>query len=123
MEKYSSARDNAKEDDDDKEEEEEEEGGGGGLFSCWGRLKLMLPWKRRKRSQTRQRNVRVSYRNVTRKSKGTRQVGGFRYDALSYAQNFDESCWDDGNEDSSYRGFSSRYAAPSSKSMQGSNEL
>jgi hypothetical protein len=70
-----------------------------GLLSCWGCLKLKLPWT--------QQRVR----------RGAGKVGGgFRYDPLSYAQNFDEG-WDDGDEDLSQRGFSARYAAPSSKSL------
>jgi len=68
-----------------------------GLHSCWGCLKLKLPW-------TRQRDQR----------RGVGKVGGgYRYDPLSYAQNFDEG-WDD-DEELSQRGFSARYAAPSSK--------
>ncbi|KAF7817063.1 Pentatricopeptide repeat-containing protein [Senna tora] len=64
---------------------------GGGLLSCWGCLKLKLPW--RKRGST------------------YRPVGGFKYDPLSYAQNFDEG-WDHDDELST-RAFSTRYAAPS----------
>jgi len=67
--------------------------GGGGLLSCFGRLKLKLPWKRR-------------------------TVGGFRYDPLSYAQNFDDGKWEEDDEESLGRGFSARYAAPSSKTLK-----
>ena len=65
----------------------------GGLLSCWGRLKLKLPW--------------------TKKTSTYKPIGGFGYDPLSYAQNFDEG-WVEGDEQSSRRRFSARYAAPSS---------
>lgn len=68
----------------------------GGLFSCWGCLKLKVPW--------------------TKRASSFRPVGGYKYDPLSYAQNFDEGCLDD-DEESSRRGFSARYAAPSTKSL------
>lgn len=76
-----------------------------GVFSCWGRLKLKLPCIRglRRHTTTRQRSV-------------GNPGGGFRYDPLSYAQNFDQG-WDEMNdEDSTKRDFSARYAAPSFKS-------
>jgi len=69
-----------------------------GLFSCWGCLKLKLPW-RIKRT--------CSYK----------PVGGFGYDPLSYAHNFDEGCMDD-DEDSSRRRFSARFAAPTTTSTK-----
>lgn len=75
-----------------------------GLLSCWGRLKLKIPWKRRLRRYT-----------TTRQRSIGNPGGGFRYDALSYSQNFDDG-WDEMDEDSSQRGFSARYAAPSFKS-------
>jgi len=65
-----------------------------GLLSCWGCLKLKLPWRIKRP---------CSYK----------PVGGFGYDPLSYAQNFDDGCMDDDEEDSSRRRFSARYAAPS----------
>ena len=68
----------------------------GGLFSCWGCLKLKLPW--------------------TKRSNSYRPVGGFNYDPLSYAQNFDEGRLDD-DEETLRRGFSARYAALSTKSI------
>lgn len=61
--------------------------------SCWGYLKLKLPWTKRK--------------DTCNKS-----VGGFGYDPLSYAQNFDEGLMEDDEESSVHR-FSARYAAPS----------
>lgn len=65
----------------------------GFTVSCWGCLKLKLPWTKRK---------------------GTcnKSVGGFGYDPLSYAQNFDEGLMEDDEESSCHR-FSARYAAPS----------
>ncbi|KAI6689199.1 hypothetical protein NL676_026027 [Syzygium grande] len=38
-------------------------------------------------------------------------AGGFRYDPLSYSQNFDDGSWH-ADGDARSRGFSSRYAAP-----------
>ncbi|MED6130828.1 hypothetical protein PIB30_004245 [Stylosanthes scabra] len=69
----------------------------GGLLSCWGCLKFKLPWRKR--------SAGAAYKSV----------GGFRYDPLSYAQNFDEGCVED-DEESLRRGFSARYAAPSMSS-------
>ncbi|KAI9107106.1 hypothetical protein K1719_022634 [Acacia pycnantha] len=69
----------------------------GGLFSCWGCLKLKLPWSKRH-----------SYK----------PAGGFRYDPLSYAQNFDDGCLD-GDEEKTRRGFSARYAASSTNKSSG----
>ncbi|KAJ7965871.1 Asialoglycoprotein receptor 2 like [Quillaja saponaria] len=76
----------------------------GGLLSCRGCLKLKLPW-------TKKRITRVIKLSKQRCST-YKPVGGFRYDPLSYAQNFDEG-WRDNDEDSSTRGFSARYAATS----------
>ncbi|EEF35020.1 conserved hypothetical protein [Ricinus communis] len=107
-----------------------------GLLSCWGRLKLKLPWTKKRISSadgcggsssvtTRQR--RVAGWNITslfmRNDRQQRPAGGFRYDPLSYAQNFDEGCWDDYNEDGIYRGFSSRFALPpSSRSINADHD-
>lgn len=65
----------------------------GGCLSCWRCLKLKLPWGKRA----------TTYR----------PIGGFNYDPLSYAQNFDEGFVDD-DEVLTRRGFTARYAAPSS---------
>ncbi|KAK7301079.1 hypothetical protein RJT34_11938 [Clitoria ternatea] len=65
----------------------------GVLLSCWGCLKLKLPW--------------------TKRTSTYKPIGGFGYDPLSYAQNFDEGLMGD-EEESSCRRFSARYAAPSS---------
>uniref|UniRef100_A0A7N2RF56 Uncharacterized protein n=1 Tax=Quercus lobata TaxID=97700 RepID=A0A7N2RF56_QUELO len=76
-----------------------------GLLSCWGCLKLKLPW-------TQQRARRSTH---TRTKSVDKLGGGFNYDPLSYAQNFDEG-WDEDDEEFAQRGFSARFAAPSSKS-------
>lgn len=68
----------------------------GGWLSCWGRLKMKLPW--------------------TKRTSSYKAVGGFKYDPLSYAQNFDEGLVED-DEESLHRGFSARYAAPSSHKL------
>ncbi|KAG5052658.1 hypothetical protein AAZX31_02G203000 [Glycine max] len=69
------------------------------LLSCWGCLKLKLPW--------------------TRRTSTYKPVGGFGYDPLSYAQNFDEGCMDDEeDEPTSRRRFSDRFAAPVSSSTK-----
>ncbi|OMO50828.1 hypothetical protein CCACVL1_30223 [Corchorus capsularis] len=82
-----------------------------GLLSCWGRLKLKLPCTKR-----RMRNLGNTI-TAPFKAKNPKPAGGFRYDPLSYAQNFDDGCLDDDIEGSLYRGFSSRYAAPSLRSV------
>ncbi|KAJ0024354.1 hypothetical protein Pint_08530 [Pistacia integerrima] len=79
-----------------------------GLLSCWRRLKLKLPWTKRRQSSV-GCNIAATFRNKRR----PKPAGGFRYDPLSYSQNFDEGCWDDDNVESLSRRFSSRYAAPS----------
>ncbi|GFS44103.1 hypothetical protein Acr_00g0088450 [Actinidia rufa] len=88
-------------------------------LSCWGRLRLKLPWAQRVSRGTTQRSF--GWRKITNTFKTKRQRtpgGGFKYDPLSYAQNFDPG-WDvEDGEDSLYRGFSSRYAAPSFKSLE-----
>ncbi|KAK8684031.1 hypothetical protein V6N13_040068 [Hibiscus sabdariffa] len=82
------------------------------LLSCCGRFKLRLPGTRRKL-----RSLGYSITAAFR-AKRTRPVGGFKYDPLSYAQNFDDGYGygDDDPEGAVYRGFSSRYAAPPSTS-------
>ncbi|KAJ4836181.1 hypothetical protein Tsubulata_044063 [Turnera subulata] len=95
-----------------------------GLLSCWGRLKLRLPWtKRRIISSNSTGNRKGSLgcniaaalmRRANRRQKPA--AGGFKYDPLSYAQNFDEGCWDDDIEDGFNRGFTSRLAPSSSSS-------
>ena len=103
MDKNSSPRDNTAEE---------------GSLSCWGHLKLKLPWTRKRIDRRpRSTNIGCDIMNILKWRKSPKPVGGFRYDPLSYAQNFDQGCWDDDNDDDSYRGFSSRFAAPSSKSL------
>lgn len=67
----------------------------GGMLSCWRFLKLKLPWAKR-----------------------TNTTYGYKYDPLSYAQNFDEGCVEDDDEEALRHGFSARYAAPSVKSLK-----
>lgn len=81
-----------------------------GLFSCWARLRLRLPWKKRDG-----RGSKCCKLTSVLRARHPRQ-GGFRYDPLSYAQNFDEGDWDEESENYS-RGFSSRFAVPLSKSI------
>ncbi|KAF8024724.1 hypothetical protein BT93_F1795 [Corymbia citriodora subsp. variegata] len=91
------------------------------LFSCWGRLKLKLPWLKRGGAADRRRQRHKSLTaNLDCKSIATTLSvaqpkpiggGGFRYDPLSYSQNFDDGCWH-ADGDAPSRGFSSRYAAP-----------
>ncbi|KAI5655071.1 hypothetical protein M9H77_32258 [Catharanthus roseus] len=122
------------------EEEEEEEEEIAGMTSCWGRLKLMLPWKRRSKRVHRimQENNNSSsmdmecggggggrFNRIKRPQKrirGKQKDGSFRYSPLSYAQNFDE--WVEENEDDSsvlVHNFSSRFAAPYSHKKASSN--
>lgn len=90
---------------------------GVGLLSCWGRLKLKLPWRKggtwdtdtRRQQSSFGCNIAATFRNNRR----PKPAGGFRYDPLSYSQNFDEGFWDDDDVESLSRGFSSRYAPPS----------
>lgn len=83
-----------------------------GLFSCWGCLRLKLPWTTRRRTRRYASAIRPRGRG------NKHDTGGFRYDPLSYAQNFDEG-FDEDNEEFCQRGFSARYAAPAplSKSL------
>ncbi|KAB2082838.1 hypothetical protein ERO13_A05G217100v2 [Gossypium hirsutum] len=82
-----------------------------GLLSCWGRLKQKLPCTKRK--------IKALGNSITAAfmPRKPRPVGGFRYDPLSYAHNFDDCNGDDYLQGSLYRGFSSRYAAPLSRSV------
>lgn len=79
--------------------EEEEQQQQHGFFSCW----VSLCGK-----------IRRLGRRGRRRGKLYVRKGSFKYDPLSYAQNFDEGGgWEEEEEgEGSYRGFSSRYAAP-----------
>ncbi|KAL6983098.1 hypothetical protein U1Q18_016491 [Sarracenia purpurea var. burkii] len=91
-----------------------------GLFSCWGCLKLKLPWRRRERrrrtsgSRRRRTGNGWNIRNIFKLNRPRPAAGGgFRsYDPLSYSQNFDDGWGDEDDEDSTYNWFSSRYAPP-----------
>ncbi|KAJ7958891.1 Late embryogenesis abundant protein, LEA-14 [Quillaja saponaria] len=86
---------------------EEEGGGGGGLLSCWGHVKLkLLPLTKR--------GIKIS----KQRSSTYKPVGRFRYDPLSYAQNFDEGLMNE-DEESLTLSFSARFAAPSSTKSLG----
>ncbi|GLU16049.1 hypothetical protein SLE2022_324990 [Rubroshorea leprosula] len=91
------------------------------LLSCWGRLKLKLPWRnKRVRSNTGGRDTRANMGCDITSLFTTRQqrpFGGFRYDPLSYAQNFDDGCYNDDSQDAIRRGFSARYVASSPRSV------
>ncbi|KAL3504977.1 hypothetical protein ACH5RR_034818 [Cinchona calisaya] len=95
-------------------------------YSCWGRLKLMLPWirSRRKGRQNHQQSILHGGKMMGGcdcvsivETQGQRPApGSFRYSPLSYAQNFDQ--WvEDNDEDSILVDFSSRYAAPTNSSI------
>ncbi|CAK7347298.1 unnamed protein product [Dovyalis caffra] len=101
-----------------------------GSLSCWGRLKyLKFPWTKRRISSntttsSRQKsnvgcNITAALMRNNRKPK-VPAGGRFRYSPLSYAQNFDDGSWDndDIHEDDVYPGFSSRFAPPSSRSLE-----
>ncbi|XP_048331143.2 uncharacterized protein LOC125422859 [Ziziphus jujuba] len=83
-----------------------------GLLWCWGCLKLKLPWSRSRRTRSRCSSTKQRISRL-------KAVGGFKYDPLSYAQNFDEG-FDEDDEEYTQRGFSARYAAPAplSKSLE-----
>lgn len=99
-----------------------------GLPSCWGRLKLKLGWTKRRVMPSAAAATSKSNRGVdcscditditvVFKLKQPKPIGGFRYDPLSYAQNFDDFCCDHEDVDSAERRFSSRYAAPLPRSV------
>ncbi|WOL00189.1 hypothetical protein Cni_G08902 [Canna indica] len=85
------------------EEEAEQQKQQRGLFSCWGKLRLAALWRRLRRcGSIRRRRGRLYVRR-----------GSFKYDPLSYAQNFDEGGQDNDDEEAAtyHRVFSSRFAA------------
>lgn len=94
----------------DEEEEEEK-----GLLSCWGNLKRRFPWRKGRRNSRRRVGRKIIEAFKPKRHK--RDFSSFRYDPLSYAQNFDDGCWDEDCEDCSHRGFSARFAVPYSKPL------
>ncbi|KAK9110957.1 hypothetical protein Scep_018476 [Stephania cephalantha] len=130
-----------------RDDDDDEGNDTGFFSSCWGRLKLKLLWKSNSTSKraitttsatvgdhapTTSTTSDVQKRSNTkafmdmfkstsseprRRRRRPKVRGRFKYDPLSYAQNFDEGSWDDGDVEDSYsRGFSSRFAAPVPKS-------
>nr|GLL18339.1 pentatricopeptide repeat-containing protein At1g09900 [Ipomoea trifida] len=103
----------------------------GRFTSCWGRLKVMIPWMRGRRRRAnhllrRQGNnsgvgCGITTSILTTTSDKSKTAGIFRYSPLSYAQNFDHGCPLEDDEDSAPLRFSTRYAAAASstKSSQG----
>lgn len=102
----------------------------GRFTSCWGRLKVMIPWMRGRRRRANHLLRRQGNNNgvgcgittsiLTTTSDKSKTAGIFRYSPLSYAQNFDHGCPLEDDEDSAPLRFSTRYAAASStKSSQG----
>ncbi|GMH14063.1 hypothetical protein Nepgr_015904 [Nepenthes gracilis] len=82
-------------------------------LSCGGCLKMKLPWTKRRdnymKHKTNGCNITATLCSPTKKPKPR---GGFRYDPLSYAQNFDDGGLKDDNGDYYSRGFSSRFVVP-----------
>ncbi|URD84143.1 hypothetical protein MUK42_05532 [Musa troglodytarum] len=71
-----------------------------GLFSCWGKLRLASLWRSLRRCGSRRgRRGRLYVKR-----------GSFRYDPLSYSQNFDDGGRDGDEERGYHRVFSSRLA-------------
>lgn len=103
----------------------------GRFTSCWGRLKVMIPWMRGRRRRANHLIKRQGNSNgvgcgittsiLTANDKSSKKSAGiYRYSPLSYAQNFDHGCPLEDDEDSSSLRFSTRYAAASSaKPSQG----
>lgn len=113
----------------------------GFFVSCWGHLQLMrlVQWTKRKSSRTARRGAAAAAAAATGRifhparpatsiaaSLDCKSIadslsvvqprpvaGGFKYDPLSYSQNFDEGTWHEHDLEAYQRGFSSRYAAPS----------
>ncbi|KAH6764966.1 hypothetical protein C2S52_013975 [Perilla frutescens var. hirtella] len=78
--------------------------------SCWGRFMLTFS---RSTNQRKLKNGSSSSNFPFSKKKSKKQSNAFRYSPLSYAQNFDDGLeWEADDQDSLFRGFSSRYAAP-----------
>lgn len=109
----------------------------GFFVSCLGRLRLMklISWTRRKSSRTTRRGgggggsasscrplrpatsvaASLDCKSIADSLSVVQPrpvAGGFKYDPLSYSQNFDEGSWLDHDPEAFQRNFSSRYAAP-----------
>ncbi|KAJ8511152.1 hypothetical protein OPV22_001586 [Ensete ventricosum] len=69
-----------------------------GLFSCWGKLRLASLWRSLRRCGSRRGRLYV-------------KPGSFRYDPVSYSQNFDDGGRDGDEEWGYHRVFPSRLAA------------
>ncbi|CAN6450826.1 unnamed protein product [Victoria cruziana] len=72
--------------------------------SCWGRLRGRLKRWCRLTSELRRR--RRCYKA---------KPGSFRYDPLSYSQNFDEGSWEMDEAENQCRGYMARFALPITK--------
>ncbi|KNA24766.1 hypothetical protein SOVF_013010 [Spinacia oleracea] len=101
---------------------EKSEEGGGGRVGCGGCLKVKLPkvpinylWIKSKNYIKKTSKNAATNVCVVPQLKKAKFHGDFRYDPLSYAQNFDEGVVEYDQDDYDH-GFSSRYAAlPNSK--------
>lgn len=84
------------------------------LVSCWDRFKLKFLWRGRSCSSTRKKRVGCKSCDVTEALSTRRRKSSisFKYDPLSYAQNFDDGYSVDENLDSASRALSSRFPAP-----------
>uniref|UniRef100_A0A5K1C0P5 Uncharacterized protein n=1 Tax=Nymphaea colorata TaxID=210225 RepID=A0A5K1C0P5_9MAGN len=72
--------------------------------SCWGRVRGRLKrWWRLTRKLRRRRPCCRT------------KPGSFRYDPLSYSQNFDEGTWEMDEEEHQCRGYMARFALPITK--------
>ncbi|CAL9094616.1 unnamed protein product [Musa textilis] len=71
------------------------------LLSCWGRLRPASLWRRQRRCTSRRRRCRLRVKRCS-----------FKYDPLSYSQNFDDGGREEEAEEGGYgRVFSLRIAA------------
>lgn len=82
-------------------------------MSCWERLKMKILSKNKEENNKKKNNTTNITCMAAETSRLNNRSGGlFRYDALSYAQNFDEGLAN-ADEEGSHRSFSARYAIPS----------
>ncbi|GAB4839494.1 hypothetical protein Ancab_029018 [Ancistrocladus abbreviatus] len=99
----------------------------GSTLSCGACLRMKIPWMK----SNNRRDHFVRYKNSGGSGSGGGRCGGcdvtaslcskpkkpkprgdFKYDPLSYAQNFDDGVLEDDDGEYYNRGFSSRFAAP-----------